>query len=254
MYTILLAVNEPVTARYLKSILVSRGFRLCAIVSSPEEVVSRAQVLKPDIILMDIILDGDQDSIETAKSIRRESGIPVIFLADTFDPRLFELASEAEPFAFIIKHAVEESLDTAIRSAMKFSSLEHEYINREQMFRSFLSLIPGAAFRYHIPVKIIEFMSDGIEGLTGVGASSFIGGGISLLREMVHPEDRKRIEDLILKALDEHKSYTAKYRMSFPDGIVKTIRETGIVRKQDDGNMLIDGILIDISSGLCEGA
>lgn len=256
MYTILLAVSEPVTARYLKSVIISRGFRLCAIVSSGNEAVAQAESHHPDLVLLDIILGSEQDSIEAANAIHKRWGIPVIFLSDSFDQMLFKLAAEAEPFAFIIKHSVEESLDTAIYSAMKFARLEHDFMKREEMFHSLLSVANGAAFRIQscntdavkgVTGGTIEFISDEIELLTGVSARSLTGADVILLRDLIHPDDRIHVDSAIKKAIDEAGHYTTTYRLSGTPGYERSIRETGRILNGPGDTLFIDAMLVDIS-------
>jgi len=255
MYRILLAVSEPVTARYLKSVIISRGFRLCAIVSSGNEAVTQAESHHPDLVLLDIILGSEHDSIEAANAIHRRWGIPVIFLSDSFDQALFKLASEAEPFAFIIKHSVEESLDTAIYSAMKFARLEHDFMKREEMFHSLLSVVNGAAFRFQScnadPAKgvscgTIEFISDGIELLTGISARSLIGADIFLLRDLIHPDDRIHVDSAIKKAVDGTGRYSTTYRLSCTHGHERNIHETGRISNGPSDTLFIDAMLVEI--------
>jgi len=73
----------------------------------------------PDLILMDIGLAGSLDGIETAKKIRHQYTIPIIFLTAYSDRSRIEQAKEiSSSFAYLIKPVSNEDLLAAIRDAL----------------------------------------------------------------------------------------------------------------------------------------
>ena len=73
---------------------------------------------RPDLILMDIGLAGSLDGIETARKIRHQYPIPIIFLTAYSGRNQIEQAKEVSSLAYLIKPVSEDDLLTAIRDAL----------------------------------------------------------------------------------------------------------------------------------------
>ena len=58
---------------------------------------------RPDLVLMDIVLQGRMDGIEAADIIRSRWGIPVVFVTAHADRERLERAKLVYPFGYIIK-------------------------------------------------------------------------------------------------------------------------------------------------------
>ncbi len=77
---ILIVEDESVSALFMRLMLEKEGFQVIDSVRSGEEAVIRAGQLKPDLMLMDIKLDGEVDGVEAARRIEESDGIPSIFM------------------------------------------------------------------------------------------------------------------------------------------------------------------------------
>lgn len=69
-----------------------------------------------DLVLMDIVLKGEMDGIETANKIRSQSNIPVVYLASHVDDRFLKRAKTTEPFGFVVLPFQEDELNDVIES------------------------------------------------------------------------------------------------------------------------------------------
>ncbi len=78
---ILIVEDKRVTAEHLRSALTGMGYEAEWIASTGEQAVSLALDLRPDLILMDIMLAGAMDGIEAAQMIRFRVDTPVVFLS-----------------------------------------------------------------------------------------------------------------------------------------------------------------------------
>lgn len=72
-------------------------------VDSSEEAVKKALLLRPDLILMDIVLRGDKDGIEAVEKIKKHVDVPVIYTTAYADASTMERARDTQPEAYIIK-------------------------------------------------------------------------------------------------------------------------------------------------------
>lgn len=76
--------------------------------------VDLARKSKPDLILMDIALEGEMDGIEAMKEIRAFSEVPVIYITGNSDSHHRERAKETDYLDYLIKPIEFEDLKRAI--------------------------------------------------------------------------------------------------------------------------------------------
>jgi class 3 adenylate cyclase len=115
---ILIAEDESVIAIDLAKTLEKLSYKVIGSSRNGKDVIKKAGELKPDIILMDILLDGNITGIEAAEKIMNSYDIPVIYLTAYADPATLEKAKLTEPFGYILKPFDERTLHTSIEMAL----------------------------------------------------------------------------------------------------------------------------------------
>lgn len=95
--------DEAITAMATGAMLKRLGHVVAASVNSGEAALQAFRQQHPDLVLMDIRLDGALDGIETARAIRRQSAVPVVFVSAYVDDQTRTRAAETQPFAFMPK-------------------------------------------------------------------------------------------------------------------------------------------------------
>jgi len=68
---IMVVEDERITAEDIKDCLMSLGYMVPAVVYSGEDAVKKVGGLQPDLVLMDIMLEGEMDGIESAEEIKK---------------------------------------------------------------------------------------------------------------------------------------------------------------------------------------
>ena len=101
--TILVVEDERITAEDIRAGLEFAGYKVPVICSTGEDAVQQAGRLEPDLVLMDIKLEGEMDGIEAAAQIRKSYDIPVIYLTAYSDEKTVERAKLTEPSGFLVK-------------------------------------------------------------------------------------------------------------------------------------------------------
>src|SRR4030042_3968367 len=94
---ILVVENERITANDIKKSLEKAGYYVPAIVSTGEDAIKFSEKYKPDLVLMDIKLNGKMDGIEAAETIGSKFAIPVIYLTSYSDDNTVERAKTTHP-------------------------------------------------------------------------------------------------------------------------------------------------------------
>jgi CheY-like chemotaxis protein len=115
---ILIVEDEFIIALGVERSLKVLGYSAIGTVSSGEEAVDKALTELPDLVLMDINLQGEIDGLEAARRIRLRTDIPVIFLTAYADDDSLTRARETESFGFIVKPFQDFALKSAIETAL----------------------------------------------------------------------------------------------------------------------------------------
>lgn len=115
---ILIAEDEIVLAMGIEKSLKAFGYDVIGKVTRGENAIMMAIDKKPDIVLMDIHLEGNVDGIEAAKEIHRKLDIPIIFLTAYSDDETFKKAIEAAPYGYLGKPFRPDDMRTTIEIAI----------------------------------------------------------------------------------------------------------------------------------------
>jgi class 3 adenylate cyclase len=121
---ILIAEDEYIVAMDIKRVLEKIGYEVTSFVNNGMDVLQKAAEDMPDLILMDIILSGTLDGIETAKIIKSKFNIPVVYLTALTDEETIHKAKITEPGGYILKPFDERGLHSAIEIALYKAKME----------------------------------------------------------------------------------------------------------------------------------
>lgn len=115
---IMIVEDENIIAEDMKVTLQCYGYEIVAIADSGEKAIIEAENKKPDLILMDIMLKGELDGIETAEKIKKKSGIQVVYLTAYSNDSTITKASKTEPLGYLLKPFDERELHATIQMAL----------------------------------------------------------------------------------------------------------------------------------------
>lgn len=133
---ILVVEDESIVSKDIQHSLKKLGYHVVGAASTGEKALEIAQTERPDIVLMDIMLKGSINGIETADIIRRELAIPVVFLTAYADESTLMKAKITEPYGYIIKPFKEIDLHTSIEMAVYKHGKEQEIIRERDLLYS----------------------------------------------------------------------------------------------------------------------
>lgn len=115
---LLIAEDENIIAKDITRVARKLGYHVADFVKSGEEVIKKAEELKPDLILMDIMLQGNINGIQAAERIKNSVDIPIVFLTALADEETLQQAKITEPFGYILKPFDERTLHSSIEMAL----------------------------------------------------------------------------------------------------------------------------------------
>jgi PAS domain S-box-containing protein len=159
MAQILIVEDEYIIAANLQENLESLGYSVLDIESSAEDAVKKAISLRPDLVLMDIRLQGAMDGIQAAEQIWNCLQIPVIYVTGHSDTNTLERAKVTFPFGYILKPVKAKELYVAIETALS-------RYEREQFLSNVLQRIGDGVVVVDTQSRI-KYLNRAAEILTG---------------------------------------------------------------------------------------
>lgn len=100
---VLIVEDESIVSLVIENSLVGFDYEVVGKAVTGEEAVEAADEYEPDIILMDIYLEGDMDGIEAARIINQKHDIPIVYLTAYSDRNTIQRALDTNPFGYLIK-------------------------------------------------------------------------------------------------------------------------------------------------------
>ncbi len=163
---ILVVEDEKVVAIDISNCLVRLGYTVPAVIDSGEEAIEAVANSKPDLVIMDIHLNGDIDGITAAETVLTRFKIPVIYLTAHSDETTWRRAKVTGPCGYILKPFAERDLQIAIELALYKHQMERKLQEREQWLDTIIRSI-GEALIVTDADGCIQFVNSVAEALTG---------------------------------------------------------------------------------------
>jgi signal transduction histidine kinase/CheY-like chemotaxis protein len=115
---ILVVEDERIVARDLQIRLNGMGYEVTEVASSKAEALQAAGRKRPEVVLMDIRLNGVAEGIAAARELKEDFNLPVIYLTGHSDSTTLSEAAATEPFGYILKPFENRELVAAIETAV----------------------------------------------------------------------------------------------------------------------------------------
>jgi PAS domain S-box-containing protein len=134
-------------------------------------------------------------------------------------------------------------------SNMKGKGKKQEKIpSNEEVLKNLFLNIPGAIYRCsHDRNWTMHFLSDGIEHISGYSPEDFIENRLRTYDSIIYPKDRKKVWEVIKRAVEKKEPYSLEYRIIHKNGGERWVYEKGTGIYNKDGSLLfLDGFIFDI--------
>ncbi len=132
---ILIVEDERIVATDLKNRLTKLGYQITGLAADSEKALSLINREDPDIILMDIRIQGSLDGIETAALLQRTHNIPVIYLTAYSEQQTLNRAIATKPYGYLLKPFSDRELHIAIQVSLERFTSDTQFRKNEQHFR-----------------------------------------------------------------------------------------------------------------------
>lgn len=233
---ILVVEDERIMATDIADTLVELGYEVVGIEGRGQSAIDTALRTKPDLIMMDIMLQGNIDGIEAATTIRRSIDIPVVYLTAYADDRIVERAKLSGPFGYLIKPFENASLHVTIEMAL----YKHEI---DGQLRAVLET--AGAVPWELDVRTLKFTYVGpqVERITGYPVTRWT--DVDFWKSIVSPDELPAVADAMREVVASGVDRELEYRLLTGDGGVKWVRHIVNCVVKDD-RILLRGFMFDI--------
>ncbi len=199
---ILIVEDDRIVAEDIKRCLTKQGFSVSAIVSSGEAALKQMAENLPDLVLMDIMLEGQMNGTQAAEKIRSQYNIPVVYLTAYADEETLEKAKLTEPFGYIIKPFEDRELNSVIEIALYKQKMETKLKASREWFSTTLKSIGDAVIATD-PHGQVVFMNPVAESLTGWHQEESRGKPLSEIFPIIHDETGEAAQNPVARVIKD---------------------------------------------------
>jgi len=220
----------------LQNKLEDLGYSVPALCNSGEEAIDLADSLNPDLVLMDIKLNGETDGIQAAEQIRDRLDLPVVYLTAYADEATLQRAKLTGPFGYLLKPVEQRDLQTAVEVAIYKHRVERELKASERWLAAVLRSTSDAVAATDENGSI-SFINPVAETLMRCSAEDALGKQLADLFTIRHGQSDGPAMDPVAKALRENRVVDLAHdtELITKDGRSLPISGTAAPIKDDDG-------------------
>ncbi|HEX7155714.1 MAG TPA: diguanylate cyclase, partial [Burkholderiaceae bacterium] len=184
---VMLVEDERIIALDMKRQLQSLGYEVPAVVASGAQAIERALAAPPDVVLMDINLEGDMDGIEAAQRIHETLPVPIIFLTAYSEDATLKRAQAALPYGYLVKPIEKRELHATIQMAAVRHRAQASVENSEQRLRLALEAASLGVWEWDESTGTVV-ASGRVDSIFGAGKDALREAAANLAGR-VHPDD-----------------------------------------------------------------
>jgi two-component system, cell cycle sensor histidine kinase and response regulator CckA len=235
MNSVLVVEDERLVARDIADTLTRMGYDVTAEVASASECLEHVRARRPDLVLMDIHLQGEVDGIEAAQRLREDFDIPVVFLSAYADDQTVNRAKHTAPLGYLLKPFRKSELKSAVELGLYKHQMERRLRDRERWFSTTLRAIGDAVIAVDVEGNV-SFMNRAAESMTGRTLVDLEGKPLSSAFRLVNEKTRESVSDPTLVALERREVVslpshtalvTAEREVSVEDSAAPIVDERG---------------------------
>ncbi len=171
---ILIVEDEVLIAMALQSKLENFGFNVTGIAASGGEALAKVVEHPPDLILMDIVIQGEMDGVQTAQKIWEQYRIPVIYLTAYDDEKNLNRAKRTQPSAYLLKPYNDRELEITIELALNKERTRKRVDNQQRWYSTILRCLGEVVITVDAEMMIL-YMNPAAEAMFNKQSSELLG-------------------------------------------------------------------------------
>ncbi len=240
--------DDIIEAMDIKRILESMGYSVPETATSGEEALQKLTEFRPDIILMNKILSGEMDGMETAEVIKNQYKIPIIYLTAYSETETIERAKLTEPYAYLIKPFDPNELKNSIEIVIYKHEMETKLKKEQENFKNLFENAPVGIFHSTPNGKLCR-VNNALSKMWGYDSPE------ELIKEVnktnikkKHYVDQRKHHEFVDEVLKDENWHSYNNRYYKKDGSIMTAELSfRAVRDENSRIIYLEGFVKDIT-------
>jgi PAS domain S-box-containing protein len=199
---ILVVEDETIVARDIQQSLTRLGYDVPTTATSGEEAIRKTKEIHPDLILMDIVLRGPMDGVETVRQINRQFDVPVIFLTAYADDSTLARAKTTSPAGYMLKPFHPSELRPTIELALHRAQIDRHLKGSLRWLATTVRCMTDAMITTNRGGRV-TYMSQAAEALTGWLQQDAMGAELTTMLSYEEDGPVQVFENPVMKAMME---------------------------------------------------
>src|SRR6266545_4316535 len=199
-HSILIVEDERVIARDIQAMLQQLGYHVPALAATGPDAIAYATAHHPDLVLMDIRIQGAMDGIDTAAVIQKQFDVPVVYLTAFADDTTRQRAQRTAPYGYLVKPFDDRTLQATVEMALARHAHDRQISEHGHWLAATLTSLDNAVVTTDAHGKI-TLLNPAAEQLLSCTQAAAIGKAIGDVAVLVDVQTGAPIEHPVLVAL-----------------------------------------------------
>jgi len=227
---ILIVEDEAIVAFNLQERLQHMGYRVTGVAASDSECLSMVAAQRPDLVLMDIHIQGERDGIEVAGTLKHlpQGAVPVIYLTAYSEDVTLERARLTHPYGYLIKPFSERELHATIQMALERHEMQRAFDQNQHLLAQALQSANMGSLECDPEAGTVRTAGASARRL---GVAEHAAVPLSRVLDIVIEEDRQAVTRCLLGQMPGR--FSQEFRTRMPEDELRWLRMDGATR--DDG-------------------
>jgi two-component system, cell cycle sensor histidine kinase and response regulator CckA len=202
IHQILVVEDDRLIANGIQSDLERLGYHVSGIAISADDSITMAIQQRPDLVLMDIHLNGERNGVDAAREIFKSCGIPSVYLSTSADAETLATAKGMEAVGCLLMPYAEWELPTTIEMAIEKHHAAQRFAEAERWLAAILEGIDEAVIAMD-EQNTIHFINRAGCAMTGCSQGDAAGTAFATVCELNGPEGPIELDELSNQAVRE---------------------------------------------------
>jgi diguanylate cyclase (GGDEF)-like protein/PAS domain S-box-containing protein len=243
---ILIVEDERIVALNLQQRLVKLGYDVVGRAASGAEALAKARETQPDLVLMDIHIEGPIDGIDTAARLIDELQLRVIYLTAYSEDTTLERARATQPYGYLLKPFSERELHATLQMALERRASDLALLESEERGRLALESASMGSWEFAPGRSELRTYGLATELLGAERASDAV--GLDALLACVHDEDRELAKSAVELAIQMNMPCSIEFRQQRPGRPLRWVRVVArVFRAGPAAELRLIGVAQDVT-------
>jgi PAS domain S-box-containing protein len=232
--TILVVEDDELFADYLSEALAGLGYGVLGPISTGEAAIALVKAERPDLVLMDIDIEGEMDGTATAGEISSFSDVSVIYLKCHSEAHLLDKATAATPYGYLVKPVTKQELAAAIETALYRHTVDMKLKKSEERLKLALDSAHMGVWEWDMRTNELFWPSES----HAIAGPESLATTFESFAARLHPQDAAAVLAAIKGVSVDHPLLQQEFRIVRSRGDVHWVAASAQGRFDDQGKLL----------------